>query len=96
MSSPASASMQGRGVGGASWPAADAGRFEVLPRAASQQRPARVELEELEEGTEEYSESRVLGVSDSSTASDSPNDDGDDEPESSESEGPRHKRIRRV
>ncbi|XP_058185806.1 uncharacterized protein LOC131303031 [Rhododendron vialii] len=93
---PVPASTRGRGAGRAPRPAAGAGRFEVLPREASQQRPARMEPEESEEGTEESSESRVLGTSDSSTASGSSDDDGDDEPESSESKGPRQKRIRRV
>ncbi|XP_058223020.1 uncharacterized protein LOC131332740 [Rhododendron vialii] len=95
-SPPVPASTRGRDAGRVPQPAAGAGRFEVLPREASQRRPARVEPEESEEGTEESSESRVLVTSDSSTASGSPNDDGDDEPESSESEGPRPSKIRRV
>ncbi|XP_058216210.1 uncharacterized protein LOC131327188 [Rhododendron vialii] len=99
-SPPVPVGTRGRGARRVPRAAAGAGRFEVLPREASQRRPARVEPEESEEetkeGTGESSESRVLGTSDSSTASGPSDDDGDDEPESSESAGPQQKRIRRV
>ncbi|KAI8524801.1 hypothetical protein RHMOL_Rhmol13G0177900 [Rhododendron molle] len=69
---PVPAGTRGRGTQSVPRPAAEVRQFEVVPRATSQRRPV---LEETEEKTEESSESRVLGTSDSSTASGSPSKD---------------------
>lgn len=102
-SPPAPATTRGQGTGRAPRPSTDAGRFEVVPQAASRQRPATEESQETEgsgEETEESSESRVLGATNSETASGSSGDgdgDGDsdsDESKSTEPEGQQQKRTR--
>ncbi|KAI8568393.1 hypothetical protein RHMOL_Rhmol02G0195400 [Rhododendron molle] len=99
---PVPASTRGRGTQSVPRSAVGARGFVVLPRAESQRRPVLEESEESEEGTrketEESSESRILGTSDSSTASGSPSEDDDDdgdESESAEPEGQQRKRTRR-
>ena len=81
-------------------PATGAGQFEVVPRTVSQRRPAREEPESdgSEGETEESSESRLLGATDSETTSGSPDDDGGDSDESgsTEPEDQLRKRVRRV